>query len=136
MKIKDKIEKLLAENTGYFIQKQTGVSQMTVNRIKNGQADIDNLSLKNAQALADMYDAQLISNLQRSIGQQKYTNLVAVITANFKEIIDSQRDLAHSDDGDLSDDLMADILEYLFKKNITDPMFIIEAAKIVDNYKQ
>ncbi|KGO25924.1 hypothetical protein Q757_08150 [Oenococcus alcoholitolerans] len=31
---------------------------------------------------------------------------------------------------------MADILEYLFKKNITDPMFIIEAAKIVDNYKQ
>ncbi len=134
MKIEDKITKLLAEHTAYSIQQATGVSQVTLGNINRGEAKIENLSLKNAQALADYYDLTLIADLQAHIGQQRYTELITFLTSNFKEIIDSQNDLSKSDEGNLSDKIMAKILDDLFHANIINPLFIVKCSEIIDKF--
>ncbi|MFT8488009.1 hypothetical protein [Oenococcus sicerae] len=134
MKLEDKIIKLLAEHTAYSIQQATGVSQVTLGNINRGEAKIENLSLKNAQTLADYYDLTLIADLQANIGQQRYTELITFLTSNFKEIIDSQNYLSKSDEGNLSDKIMAEILDDLFHTNIIDPLFIIKCSEIITKF--
>lgn len=54
----DKIKKLLdSDITGYAISKATGVSATMIGRYKNNEANIENISLKNAIALTNYYNA-------------------------------------------------------------------------------
>lgn len=51
----DKIEKLLADESvsAYGIEKVTGVSRDTISKIRRGQSDLENLSIKNALKLME-----------------------------------------------------------------------------------
>lgn len=54
----DKIKKLLdSDITDYAISKATGVSATMIGRYKNNEANIENISLKNAIALTNYYNA-------------------------------------------------------------------------------
>lgn len=53
----DKIKKLLdSDITDYAISKATGVSATMIGRYKNNEANIENISLKNAIALTNYYN--------------------------------------------------------------------------------
>ncbi|MDN6899585.1 hypothetical protein [Oenococcus sicerae] len=119
----------------YKIHQDTGISQGTISDLRLGKSIIDNLSVANAGKLSDYQNKQIIKKLQAAIGQQRYIELIAFLTRNFNEIVDSQRDLAKSDEGDNSDLIMANILEADFKERLTDPLFIAQCANIINKIK-
>lgn len=55
--IKDNINKLLFESelTNYQISKKTGIAQTTLSRFTRKESDIENMSLKNALKLNDLW---------------------------------------------------------------------------------
>lgn len=56
----NKIEKLLADEnvSAYGIEKVTGVSRDTISKIRRGQSDLENLSIKNALKLMSYVDME------------------------------------------------------------------------------
>ena len=54
--MRESIKRLLDDEsiTGYAIFKETGISQSTIGNLRNGKRSIDNLPLKNAEALYRM----------------------------------------------------------------------------------
>ena len=56
--IKDNINKLLFESglTNYQISKRTGIAQTTLSRFTRKESDIENMSLKNALKLNDLWE--------------------------------------------------------------------------------
>ena len=54
----DKIEKLLNDKhiTQHKIAMETGVTQQMISKLKTKKQKIDNISLGNAELLADLYD--------------------------------------------------------------------------------
>lgn len=50
----DLIKKLLASNeSAYSIESETGISRMTLTNYRNGKADFNNMTLKNAKKICD-----------------------------------------------------------------------------------
>ena len=56
--IKDNIYKLLFESglTNYQISKKTGIAQTTLSRFTRKESDIENMSLKNALKLNELWE--------------------------------------------------------------------------------
>lgn len=56
--IKDNINKLLFESelTNYQISKKTGIAQTTLSRFTRKESDIENMSLKNALKLNELWE--------------------------------------------------------------------------------
>ena len=56
--IKDNIYKLLFESglTNYQISKKTGIAQTTLSRFTRKESDIENMSLKNALRLNELWE--------------------------------------------------------------------------------
>ena len=52
--LRKEILKLIdSDITGYKVYKETGLSQTIISDLRNGKRNIDNISLKNAEILAD-----------------------------------------------------------------------------------
>lgn len=57
MGIEDKIKALIhSGKSGYFIAKESGVSQATVSRLISGEYHLDKISLGNAVKLEQLFD--------------------------------------------------------------------------------
>lgn len=55
--MREQIEKLLnSDITGYQIYKKTGLSQSIISEFRSGKRELDNLSLKNAEKLYNLYN--------------------------------------------------------------------------------
>ena len=55
--MREQIEKLLnSDITGYRIFKDTGMSQSIISEFRSGKRNLDNLSLKNAEKLYNLYN--------------------------------------------------------------------------------
>ncbi|WP_143833144.1 hypothetical protein [Oceanobacillus timonensis] len=65
--IKDNINKLLFESglTNYQISKRTGIAQTTLSRFTRKESDIENMSLKNALKLNDLW--KTISETEKKV---------------------------------------------------------------------
>ena len=58
--LRKQIEKLLdSKITGYRIYKDTGLSQTIISEFRTGKRNLDNISLKNAEILAEYAKAHL-----------------------------------------------------------------------------
>lgn len=55
-KVKEEVRKLIESNiTGYKINKETGISESNISRLRKGQIDIGSISLDNAVKLHEFY---------------------------------------------------------------------------------
>jgi transcriptional regulator with XRE-family HTH domain len=128
MDIKQKIEILFnSDLSGYAIAKKSGVNQAVVNKLMNGQREIDNLSLDSAQKLADLYDER-INEVKLP---DNYKVIREVMRQEFKEILESQLDM-YQEDPNGDDKLLFNYLYHEFRKTLNDNQAIFEVGEHVD----
>lgn len=128
MDIKQKIEILFnSDLSGYAIAKKSGVNQAVVNKLMNGQREIDNLSLDSAQKLADLYDER-INEVKLP---DNYKVIREVMRQEFKEILESQLDM-YQEDPNGDDKLLFNYLYHEFRKTLNDSQAIFEVGEHVD----
>lgn len=60
----EKIEKLLADETisAYEIESKSGVNRTILAKLRRGEADLDNMTLKNLKKLADFIETKISPN--------------------------------------------------------------------------
>ncbi|WP_439425132.1 hypothetical protein ACKP2L_06960 [Oenococcus alcoholitolerans] len=131
MQIKDKISRLLEEQSAYSIAKKTKVSAYTLGQIKKGKSQIENLSLKSAQALADLYDENLTKRMQKKIGIETYNKILVGLSASFQKVISERKKTVNKDWTKTSEGSLSEILELILCKAIHDPDFIKQCTDIL-----
>lgn len=127
MKMVDKIKEALKSNQPNEVLAQR--AQLTVNDIvdlRNGDFDINELSLGTAQKLADFYDAAVIDLIAQ--GDWKVANLKSDMYPLFCDILESQFETIHyavkATDGDvdsITDNIRGfHVLHHLFHQALND----------------
>ncbi|MDF7636910.1 helix-turn-helix transcriptional regulator [Leuconostocaceae bacterium ESL0958] len=129
MNTKQKIEALLNSGiSGYAIAKESGVTQSSVNRIMNGEYDLDKISLGNSEKLAKMFDKR-VANVELS-GQNKA--IKEVLRSEFREILESQLDLW--EEGRIDDERFTFwVLYEVFSDILNDNIKIAELAEHINS---
>jgi transcriptional regulator with XRE-family HTH domain len=128
MDIRQKIEILFnSDLSGYAIAKRSGVNQAVVNKLMNGQREIDKLSLDSAQKLADLYDER-INEVKLP---DNYKVIREVMRQEFKEILENQLDM-YQEDPNGDDKLLFNYLYHEFRKTLNDNQAIFEVGEHVD----
>ena len=117
MKLHDKVAAVIdSDLSQYEIAKITGISQSKISRLRHGEDDIDDIALKTAQRLADVYDAAIIDLVAQ--GNDDLRDFKVILGTTLSELLQSQQDIIA--DGNENDAKIYPVIEQLFQQTLDD----------------
>lgn len=132
MELSERVKWVLdSDISGYTIFKQTGVSQSVISRLRKEQGTIANLSVGNAEKIAQFYEADVIDTLAR--GEEAVADIKKDMVHTFREVLESQLDLINDQSERTTSDIrMYHVLETMFERTLLDNEAV---ASLVPAYK-
>lgn len=134
MQLTDKVQGLIdSDISAYRINQITHVPQSTVTDLRNSKRTVDSMSLENAEKLGKYYDAAMMDIAVNGDNNEYLANFKPALNSLFQDLIDSQMDLANSDEAVPDDRAMAEVLVELFNDTMQDN---IEIGRLISEYRK
>lgn len=137
MKLSEKVQALLQSNiTAYRIEKETGVAQPNITRLRNGQSDVGHMSVDNAEKLAKFWDATMIDLAIKGKEDDDLREFPQKLTSLFAELVQDQIEIAKSDEATPDDRPMGYVLQQLHNDVINDPVEMGRLIEVYDSHRK